>query len=90
MYVSARPLTLYSLLPVNPGRSRQRRAVMSIELTVAELEAEAAATLPARHLMSLFNWGAISATNTALALNVGSVLSSAYAVAPQTIVFSQA
>jgi len=63
---------------------------MSIELTVAELEAEAAATLPARHLMSLFNWGAVSATNTALALNVGSVLSSAYAVAPQTIVFSQA
>ena len=63
---------------------------MSIELTVAELEAEAAATLPARHLMSLFNWGAISATNTALALNVGSVLSSASAVAGQTIVFSQA
>ena len=90
MYVSARPMTLYSLLPVNRGRSKQRRAVMSIELTVAELEAEAAATLPARHLMSLFNWGAIGATNTALALNVGSVLSSAYAVAPQTIVFSQA
>jgi hypothetical protein len=63
---------------------------MSIELTVAELEAEAAATLPARHLMSLFNWGAVSATNTALALNVGSVLSSATAVAGQTIVFSQA
>ena len=63
---------------------------MSIELTVAELEAEAAATLPARHLMSLFNWGAVSATNTALALNVGCVLSSATAVAGQTIVFSQA
>jgi hypothetical protein len=63
---------------------------MSIELTVAELEAEAAATLPARHLMSLVNWGAIGATNTALALNVGSVLSSASAVAGQTIVFSQA
>ena len=63
---------------------------MSIELTVAELEAEAAATLPARHLMSLFNWVAIGATNTALALNVGSVLSSATAVAGQTIVFSQA
>ena len=63
---------------------------MSIELTVAELEAEAAATLPARHLMSLFNWGAVSATNTALALNVGTVLSSATAVGAQSIVFTQA
>jgi hypothetical protein len=63
---------------------------MSIELTVAELEAEAAATLPARHLMSLFNWGAVSATNTALALNVGTLMSNATAVAGQSIVFSQA
>ena len=63
---------------------------MSIELTVTELEAEAAATLPARHLMSLFNWGAISATNTALALNVGTLMSNATAVAGQSIVFSQA
>lgn len=63
---------------------------MSIELTVAELEAEAAATLPARHLMSLFNWGGISATNTALALNVGTLMSNATAVAGQSIVFSQA
>jgi hypothetical protein len=63
---------------------------MSIELTIAELEAEAAATLPARHLMSLFNWGAVSATNTALALNVGTLMSNATAVAGQSIVFSQA
>jgi hypothetical protein len=63
---------------------------MSIELTIAELEAEAAAALPARHLMSLFNWGAVSATNTALALNVGTLMSNATAVAGQSIVFSQA
>jgi hypothetical protein len=61
----------------------------SIELTVAELEAETAATLPARHLMSLFNWGAISATNTALALNVGTQASSATALAGQSIVVTQ-
>ena len=61
----------------------------SIELTVDELEAETAAALPARHLMSLFNWGAISATNTALALNVGTQLSTATAMAGQSIVVSQ-
>jgi hypothetical protein len=62
----------------------------SIELTVAELEAETAAELPARHLMSLFNWAAIGATNTALALNVGTLGSNATALAGQTIVVTQA
>ena len=61
----------------------------SIELTVAELEAETAAELPARHLMSLFNWAAIGATNTALALNVGSLLANAQAYAGQSIVVTQ-
>jgi hypothetical protein len=62
----------------------------SIELTVAELEAESATALPARHLMSLFNWAGIGATNTALALNVGSLMASATAVAGQSIVVTQA
>jgi len=61
----------------------------SIELTVAELEAESAAAVPARQLLSVFNWGAISATNTVLALNVGSLMSSATAVGAQTIIFHQ-
>ncbi|HZQ85897.1 MAG TPA: hypothetical protein VFA83_13705 [Acidimicrobiales bacterium] len=62
---------------------------MSIELTAAELEAESAATLPARHLLALFNWAGIGATNTALALNVGSLMSNATAVAGQSIVVTQ-
>lgn len=62
----------------------------SIELTVAELEAESAAALPARHLLSLFNWAGVGATNTALALNVGSIMSNATAVAGQSIVVTQA
>jgi hypothetical protein len=62
----------------------------SIELTVAELEAESVATLPARHLLSLFsNWAGISATNTALALNVGSVMANAQAFAGQAITVTQ-
>jgi hypothetical protein len=61
----------------------------SIELTVAELEAESAAALPARHLMSLVDWAGISATNTALALNAASLFASASAVAGQTIVVTQ-
>ena len=61
----------------------------SIELTVAELEAEAAATLPARHLLSLFNWAGISATNTALALNVASVMANAQSFAGQSIVVTE-
>ena len=61
----------------------------SIELTVAELEAESAATLPARHLLGLFNWAGISATNTALALNVASVMANAQAFAGQSISVTQ-
>ncbi len=62
----------------------------SIELTIAELEAESAATLPARHLLSLFsNWAGVSATNTALALNVASLMANAQAVAGQSITVVQ-
>ena len=56
------------------------------EFTYEELEVE---LLPSREALAFFNWAGISATNVALAQNVASVNSAAFAAAGQFIAVTQ-
>jgi hypothetical protein len=62
---------------------------MSDELTPAELEAEGAEQLPDREAMSLVNANLAAPVNLAVALNVASDNSVAYANAQQTAPITQ-
>ena len=56
------------------------------EFTYEELEVE---LLPSREALAFFNWAGIAATNVALAQNVGSINSAAFAAAGQFIAVRQ-
>jgi hypothetical protein len=58
-------------------------------ITIQELEAQSVETLPDRRAMSLVNANVAAPINAALALNVASDNSVAYATATQTAVIDQ-
>ncbi|GAC1602593.1 MAG: hypothetical protein NVS3B6_13340 [Pseudarthrobacter sp.] len=61
---------------------------MKKELTIQELESEQVELLPSREtlfLNSTTNWASVVASNSSLALNAASLLSSANSAAVQTI-----
>ena len=60
-----------------------------MEFTMSELSVEQGELLPGREALGAFNFAAIGASNSALALNVLSFQSVAAAAAVQTIVVSQ-
>jgi hypothetical protein len=63
---------------------------MKKELTIQELESQQVELLPARETLFVdANWAGVYATNTSLALNAGSLLSSANSAAVQTILVNQ-
>ncbi|MEO8283601.1 MAG: hypothetical protein ABI568_09390 [Pseudarthrobacter sp.] len=61
------------------------------ELTLQELESQQVELLPSRETLFLdsTNWASVVASNTSLALNAGSLLSSANSAAVQTILVAQ-
>lgn len=59
---------------------------MDTKLTLAELDTEMVALLPSKETLHLHsNWSSIYATNSSLALTVGSLLSQANSAAVQNI-----
>jgi hypothetical protein len=64
---------------------------MKKELTLQELESQQVELLPSRETLFLdsTNWASVVASNTSLALNAGSLLSSANSAAVQTILVAQ-
>jgi hypothetical protein len=64
---------------------------MRKELTITELDAEFIELLPARETLSHgnYNWAAVYASNSSLALNAASVYASANSTAVQSITVSQ-
>ena len=58
-------------------------------ITIQELEAQSVETLPDRRAMSLVNANVAAPINAALALNVASDNSVAYATATQTAIIDQ-
>ena len=65
---------------------------MRKELTFADLDTERVELLPARETLFVFakyNWAAVHATNTAVAINAGGHFSSANALAGQHISVNQ-
>lgn len=63
---------------------------MDTKLTLAELDTEMVALLPSKETLHLHsNWSSIYASNSSLALNVGTLLSQANSAAVQTITSSQ-
>lgn len=64
---------------------------MRKELTFAELDSERVELLPARETLTFgnSNWASIYASNSSLALNAGSVHSTATSTAVQTVSVNQ-
>lgn len=62
---------------------------MMQDLTMAELDTEAAELVPAREALALFNFAFVEAYNTSLAANVLTVDSTATSYAGQAIVVEQ-
>jgi hypothetical protein len=62
---------------------------MRAELTFKELDLQEVELLPAREALGQFNWASVYASNTAVALNAGSIFSAAKAVAVQEIEINQ-
>jgi hypothetical protein len=62
---------------------------MRAELTFKELDLQEVELLPTREALGTFNWAAVYASNTAVALNAASWNSSAWATATQTITVNQ-
>jgi hypothetical protein len=64
---------------------------MRRELTIAELEIERTELLPSRETLTFgnTNWASIFASNSSLALNAGSLYSTATSTATQTVTVSQ-
>ena len=60
------------------------------ELTLQELEGEQVELLPSRETLSLdLNWADVTATNTSVALNAGSIFSTAHSTALQAVFVQQ-
>lgn len=64
------------------------------KITLAELSTESVELLPSRDTLffntyNSFNWAAVQASNSSLALNAGSVFASANSAALQSVVVSQ-
>lgn len=63
---------------------------MDTKLTLAELDTEMVALLPSKETLHFHsNWSSIWASNSSLAMNVGSLLSHANSAALQNISVSQ-
>ena len=65
---------------------------MKKELTIQELESQQVELLPSRETLfldSTTNWASVVASNSSLALNAASLLSSANSAAVQTILVHQ-
>lgn len=63
---------------------------MMKELTLQELEGQQVELLPSRETLFLdLNWADITATNTSVAMNVGSYFSSANSLALQSVHVAQ-
>jgi hypothetical protein len=66
---------------------------MMKELTIQELEGQSVELLPSRETLNFggdsYNWAAVTATNTSLALNATALFSNAYSAAVQTITVTQ-
>jgi hypothetical protein len=64
---------------------------MRTELTISELDAELVELLPTRETLGVgnYNWAAIYASNSSLALNAASLYSNASSTAMQSITVSQ-
>jgi hypothetical protein len=64
---------------------------MKKELTIQELESQQVELLPSRETLfwDSTNWASVVASNTSLALNAASLLSSANSSAVQTILVAQ-
>jgi hypothetical protein len=62
---------------------------MRAELKFTELDLQEVELLPAREALGSYNWAAVYASNTAVALNAASYWSTAKAVAVQEIEINQ-
>lgn len=63
---------------------------MMKELTLQELEGQQVELLPSRETLFLdLNWADVTATNTSVALNAGSLLSTAHSTALQAVFVNQ-
>ena len=58
-------------------------------LSFEELRGEQVELLPSRETLAFFNWANVSATNLAIAQNTATLLSSATALAGQTVIVAQ-
>ena len=58
-------------------------------LSFEELRNEQVELLPSRETLGVFNWANVSATNLAIAQNTATLLSSATALAGQTVIVAQ-
>jgi hypothetical protein len=58
-------------------------------ISISELECTTAELLPARETLAFINIANVTAVNLALAINAGTICSSAYASANQVVVVAQ-
>jgi hypothetical protein len=75
------------------GRETRKGVIDMKELTIQDLEGQSVELLPSRETLYFggdsFNWAGVHATNTSVALNAASLLSSAESAAYQSVAVIQ-